>query len=90
MRGAPSRNEFWSWDITKLRGEVKGSYFHLYVILDVFSRYVVGWMVASHESAALAEQLIADTAFKQDIAPGQLTLHADVKTGAKMVLPQFG
>ena len=70
-------NELWSWDITKLRGEVKGSYFHLYVILDVFSRYVVGWMVAARESAALAEQLIAESAFKQDISTGQLTLHAD-------------
>ena len=70
-------NELWSWDITKLRGEVKGSYFHLYVILDVFSRYVVGWMIASHESAVLAEQLIAESAFKQGISTGQLTLHAD-------------
>lgn len=70
-------NELWSWDITKLRGEVKGSYFHLYVILDVFSRYVVGWMVATRESAALAEQLIAESAFKQGISTGQLTLHAD-------------
>ena len=70
-------NELWSWDITKLRGEVKGSYFHLYVILDVFSRYVVGWMVAMRESAVLAEQLIAESAFKQGISTGQLTLHAD-------------
>lgn len=70
-------NELWSWDITKLRGEVKASYFHLYVILDVFSRYVVGWMVAPRESAALAEQLIAESAFKQGISTGQLTLHAD-------------
>ena len=70
-------NELWSWDITKLRGEIKGSYFHLYVILNVFSRYTVGWMVASHESAVLAEQLIAESAFKQGISTGQLTLHAD-------------
>jgi putative transposase len=70
-------NELWSWDITKLLGPAKWTYFYLYVILDVFSRYVVGWMVAPHESAALAERLIADTCAKQGIVPGQLTLHAD-------------
>jgi len=70
-------NQVWSWDITKLRGPAKWSYFYLYVILDIFSRYVVGWMVAEAESAALAEQLIRDTCQKQEIAPGQLTLHAD-------------
>src|SRR5207249_6601610 len=70
-------NEVWSWDITKLMGPAKWTYFYLYVILDVFSRYVVGWMVAPRESAALAERLIADTCAKQRIAAGQLTLHAD-------------
>ena len=70
-------NEVWSWDITKLRGPGKWTYFHLYVILDIFSRYVVGWMVAPHESADLAEMLIADTFAKQGVAPGSLTLHAD-------------
>jgi putative transposase len=70
-------NELWSWDITKLLGPVKWTYFYLYVILDVFSRYVVGWMVAPYESAALAERLIKDTCAKQAIAPGQLTIHAD-------------
>jgi len=70
-------NEVWSWDITKLLGPAKWTYFYLYVILDIFSRYVVGWMLAPHESAALAERLIADTCAKQDIQPGQLTLHAD-------------
>lgn len=70
-------NQVWSWDITKLKGPVKWSCFHLYVILDIFSRYVVGWMLAARESAELAEQLIADTLFKQNIAPGTLTLHAD-------------
>jgi putative transposase len=75
-------NEVWSWDITKLRGPGKWTYFHLYVILDIFSRYVVGWMLAHQESAELAEKLIADTAAKQNIAPGQLTLHAD--RGASM------
>jgi putative transposase len=70
-------NELWSWDITKLLGPAKWTYFYLYVILDVFSRYVVGWMVAPRESAALAERLIKDTCAKQAIAPGQLTIHAD-------------
>ncbi len=70
-------NELWSWDITKLLGPAKWTYFYLYVILDVFSRYVVGWMVAPHESAVLAERLIKDTCVKQAIAPGQLTIHAD-------------
>jgi len=70
-------NEVWSWDITKLLGPAKWTYFYLYVMLDIFSRYVVGWMVAPHESAALAERLIAETCAKHDIQPGQLTLHAD-------------
>jgi putative transposase len=70
-------NEVWSWDITKLLGPVKWTYFYLYVILDIFSRYVVGWMLAPHESAALAERLIAETCAKHEIQPGQLTLHAD-------------
>jgi putative transposase len=70
-------NEVWSWDITKLKGPAKWTCFHLYVILDIFSRYVVGWMLAARESAQLAEQLIADTVHKQSIAAGTLTLHAD-------------
>ena len=70
-------NEVWSWDLTKLLGPAKWTYFYLYVILDIFSRYVVGWMLAPHESAALAERLIAETCAKHDIQPGQLTLHAD-------------
>ena len=70
-------NDVWSWDITKLRGPAKWTYFYLYVILDIFSRYVVGWMIAPHESAALAQRLIADTCAKHGIQPGQLTLHAD-------------
>jgi len=74
---ATQPNELWSWDITKLLGPAKWTYFYLYVILDVFSRYVVGWMVAPRESAVLAERLIAETCAKQGIAPGQLTLHAD-------------
>ena len=69
--------ELFSWDITKLRGPAKWTYYHLYVILDVFSRYVPGWMVATRESAVLAEQLIAETLEKEGIPPGQLTVHAD-------------
>jgi putative transposase len=74
---ATAPNQVWSWDITKLLGPVKWSYFYLYVILDIFSRYVVGWMVADRESAALAERLIDETCQKQQISAGQLTLHAD-------------
>jgi putative transposase len=70
-------NEVWSWDITKLLGPAKWTYYYLYVILDIFSRYVVGWMVAHQESAALAERLIAATCDKQAIVPAQLTIHAD-------------
>ena len=70
-------NQLWSWDITKLLGPAKWTYFYLYVILDVFSRYVVGWMVAHRESATLAEKLIRETCVRQGIARGELTLHAD-------------
>ena len=74
---ATAPNQLWSWDITKLLGPAKWTYFSLYVILDVFSRYVVGWMVAHRERAALAEKLIRDTCARQGIVAGQLTLHAD-------------
>ena len=74
---ATGPNQVWSWDITKLLGPAKWTYFYLYVILDIFSRYVVGWMVASRESATLAQKLIRETCHKQGIAPGQLTIHAD-------------
>ena len=74
---ATGPNQLWSWDITKLLGPAKWTYFYLYVILDVFSRYVVGWMVADGESAELAKRLIADTCAKQEIEPGKLTIHAD-------------
>ncbi len=70
-------NQVWSWDITKLRGPAKWIYYHLYVILDIFSRYVVGWMVAHRESATLAEILIRQTCAKQGIGRDQLTIHAD-------------
>ena len=70
-------NELWSWDITKLLGPRKWTYYYLYVILDVFSRYVVGWLAAYRETALLAERLIAETCRRQGIVPGQLTIHAD-------------
>ena len=74
---ATQANQLWSWDITKLRGPVKWTTYHLYVILDVFSRYVVGWMIAHHESSELAKRLIQQSRRSQNIAPGQLTVHAD-------------
>jgi len=74
---ATSPNQVWSWDITKLHGPAKWTYYYLYVILDIFSRYVVGWMVATRESAALAEVLIRQTCAKQGIGADQLTIHAD-------------
>jgi putative transposase len=74
---AAGPNQVWSWDITKLLGPVKWTYFHLYVILDIFSRNVVGWMVAERETAELAKRLIAATCEKQGIEPGTLTIHAD-------------
>lgn len=79
---ATGPNQVWSWDITKLKGPAKWTCFHLYVILDIFSRCVVGWMIALRESAELAEQLIAETVARHAIEPGTLTLHAD--RGASM------
>jgi len=79
---ATGPNQVWSWDITKLLGPVKLTYFYLYVILDIFSRYVVGWMLAERESATLAHSLIQDSCLKQNIPPAQLTIHAD--RGASM------
>ena len=74
---AEAPNQVWSWDITKLRGPVKWTYYYLYVILDIFSRYVTGWMLAHRESAELARRLIGESCRKQGIEPGQLTIHAD-------------
>ncbi len=74
---ATAPNQVWSWDITKLKGPVKWTYFHLYVILDIFSRYVVGWMIAHREQSTLAKRLIQDSCSKQNIERGQLTVHAD-------------
>lgn len=80
---ATAPNQVWSWDITKLRGPRKWSYFYLYVLLDIFSRFAVGWMVASRESADLAKKLISEAAERQAISPGQLTVHSD--RGSPMV-----
>ena len=74
---AEGPNQVWSWDITKLMGPAKWTYFYLYVIIDIFSRRVVGWCVADTESAALFKPLFQDAADKHDVSPGQLTLHAD-------------
>ena len=74
---ATGPNQVWSWDITRLKGPVKWSYFYLYVVMDIFSRYIVGWLVAQHESEALARQLIRESCRKQQIGQDQLTLHAD-------------
>ena len=74
---ATGPNQVWSWDITKLRTGRKWDYLHLYVIMDIYSRAVVGWTVANRESAELAEELIADTIYAQKVPEGQLTLHAD-------------
>jgi putative transposase len=74
---ATGPNQVWSWDITKLLGPVKWSYFYLYVVLDIYSRYVVGWMIALQQAAHLADELIAEIYRKQGVQPDQLTLHAD-------------
>jgi len=74
---ADGPNLVWSWDITKLLGPVKWTYYYLYVVLDIYSRYVVGWMLATRESASLAERLLADSVRKQGVDPDQLTVHAD-------------
>lgn len=74
---ATRTNEVWSWDITKLKGPAKWTYYYLYVILDIYSRYVVGWMIAHREQDALAKRLIEESCIKQQIKPDQLTIHAD-------------
>ena len=74
---ATAPNQLWSWDITKLRGPVKWTYFYLYVILDVFSRYVTGWMIAYWEGAELAKEFIEEAIGKHQVPAGQFTIHAD-------------
>jgi putative transposase len=92
---ATSPNQVWSWDITKLLTFTKWTYYYLYVILDIFSRYVVGWMLAHQEATTLAKHLIAETCAKQGIEPGQLTIHADRGSsmrsqGVAMLLGKLG
>jgi len=70
-------NQVWSWDITKLKGPVKWTYYYLYVLLDIFSRYAAGWMVAHREQASLAQKLIEESCEKQSIKPGHLMIHSD-------------
>ena len=86
---ATAANRVWSWDITKLKGPAKWTYYYLYVILDIFSRYVVGWMIAMREAAALAKRLIFQTCEKQGIEEGQLTLHADRGSSMKSKPVEF-
>jgi len=74
---ATAPNQVWTWDITKLLGPAKWTYYYLYVVLDLFSRKVVGWMIAGREAAELAEQLVTETCVREGIPPDQLTLHAD-------------
>ena len=74
---AENPNQVWSWDITKLLGPQKWTYYYLYVIIDIYSRYIVGWMAANSENAVLAQKFIQYTCKKQNIQPGQLTIHAD-------------
>jgi len=74
---ATGPNQVWTWDITKLPGPVKWACFCLYVVLDLFSRFVVGWMIATRESGTLAEQLIAESCARQQIERNQLSLHSD-------------
>jgi putative transposase len=74
---ATGPNQVWSWDITKLRAAVKWTYYYLYVLLDIYSRYVVGWMLAHRESGELAVELVRESYEKQRIEPGQVIVHAD-------------
>ena len=85
---ATGPNELWSWDITKLRGPAKWSYYYLYVIMDVFSRFVVGWMIAHRENACLARELIDVTCQRQAINRDELTIHAD--RGSSMTSKSVG
>jgi len=74
---ASGPNQVWSWDITKLLGPAKWTYYYLYVILDIYSRYVVGWMLASRENADLAKRFIRETIEKENVDADQLTIHSD-------------
>jgi putative transposase len=85
---ATAPNRAWSWDITKLLGPTTWVYYYLYVVLDLYSRYIVGWLLAEEESAELAQALVTQSCAKQGITPGQLVLHAD--RGTAMVSKSLG
>jgi putative transposase len=85
---ATAPNQVWSWDITKLLGPEKWSYFYLYVVIDIFSRYAVGWMLARTENAELARRLLRETCEKHGIEPGELIVHSD--RGAPMTSKTLG
>jgi putative transposase len=92
---ATQPNQLWSWDITRLKGPRSWTYFYLYVIMDVFSRYVVGYTIAYQENQTLAKEFIAETLEKQCIGPDQLTLHADrgssmTSKGVALLLSDLG
>ncbi len=92
---ATAPNQVWSWDITKLKGPSTWTWYYLYVLLDIFSRYVVGWMVASRESTVLATRLIEDSCSKQGVTPDELILHSDrgspmTSKGTAQLLAQLG
>ena len=74
---ATGPNQVWTWDITYLKTPVRGRFYYLYVVIDIYSRYVVGWMLAERECQHLAQQLLKETCHKYSIVPGQLTIHAD-------------
>ncbi len=74
---ADGPRQVWSWDITKLNGPEKWTYYYLYVLIDIYSRYVVGWLLATKESSELAKQLLADSVQREGVEPGSLTIHAD-------------
>jgi putative transposase len=92
---ATAPNQVWSWDITKLKGPRTWTWYYLYVVLDVYSRYVVGWLLAERESTALATRLIEESCEKQGVAPGSLVLHSDrgsamTSQGTAQLLAQLG
>jgi len=87
---ATAPNQVWSWDITKLKGEAAWTYYYLYVIMDIFSRRVVGWLIADAESTTLAKQLVGEAYHREGVEPTVLTLHADRGSAMKSkALGQF-
>ena len=87
---ATAPNQVWSWDITRLLGPKKWSYYYLYVIMDIYSRYVVGWMVADRENSALASRLIQQSCLKHGVQPRVLTLHSDRGVKSRFVCKSGG